>query len=73
VAWSGCGIRIAGDPEPAAIRSAVQKVLDDDFYRTNARLLAAEAATYDSGTLGSELLEQLATTQAPVLRPATTT
>lgn len=73
VAWSGCGIRIAGEPEPAAIRSAVEKVLEDDFYRTHARLLAAEAATYDSGTLGSELLEQLAMTQAPVLRPETTT
>jgi UDP:flavonoid glycosyltransferase YjiC (YdhE family) len=73
VAWSGCGIRITGAPDAAAIRSAVQKVLDDDSYRANARRLAAEAATYDSGTLGSELLEQLATTQAPVLRTAITT
>jgi UDP:flavonoid glycosyltransferase YjiC (YdhE family) len=73
VAWSGCGIRIAGDPDAAAVRNAVLKVLDDDSCRANARRLAAEIGTYDAGTLGSELLEQLATTQAPVLRTAVST
>jgi UDP:flavonoid glycosyltransferase YjiC (YdhE family) len=70
VAWSGAGIRLPGKASASAIRRAVQRVLHEDRYRTNARRLAAEVATYDAGRQGAELLEQLAVSQAPVLRAA---
>jgi UDP:flavonoid glycosyltransferase YjiC (YdhE family) len=73
VAWSACDIRTAGEPDADAIGSAIQRVLEDDSCRTNARRLAAGADSYDSGTLDSELLKQPATTQAPVLRTTATT
>ena len=73
VAWSGTGIRIAGKPTAPAIRRAVHKVIREDSYRAKSRQLAAEIATYDAGTLGAELLEQLAHTKTPVLRQAVST
>jgi UDP:flavonoid glycosyltransferase YjiC (YdhE family) len=72
VAWSGAGIRLPGTASAAGLRRAVERVLHDDRYRTNARRLADEMATYDAGRQGAELLEQLATTQMPVLRESVT-
>lgn len=68
VAWSGTGVRIAGRPTAGAIRRAVHEVVCIDSYRTNARRLATEIASYDAAATGAALLEQLATSQAPVWR-----
>ena len=69
VAWSGAGIRLRDrQPQPAAIKDAVRRLLTDDTYRMNARRIAADIATYDSAGIASELVERLARTGRPVLR-----
>jgi MGT family glycosyltransferase len=60
IAWSGAGIDLrTGTPSPVAVREAVRSVLDDPRYRTRARELASEMATYDAPTCGAELIEQM--------------
>jgi MGT family glycosyltransferase len=67
VAWSGVGIDLKTQtPKPAAIRRAVQQILQNSQYRDRARVFQAEIATYDFATRSVELLEELARTQAPV-------
>ncbi len=70
VAWSGTGVRVTGIPTVAAIRRAVQQVMDDNSYRANARRLAAQIALCDAGNTGADLLERLAATRRPILRRA---
>lgn len=57
VGWSGTGVNLrTGTPTPAAVRTAVQAVLDDPAYREQARRMAAEAAGYDTlGLIEAEL------------------
>jgi MGT family glycosyltransferase len=69
VAWSGAGIRLRDkQPQPAAFKDAVRRLLTDDTYRMNARRIATDIASYDSAGIASELVEQLARTGRPVLR-----
>lgn len=68
--WTGVGIRLGTTrPEPAAIERGVHQVLGQPSYAAAARRVQAEMAQHDAGREGADLLEQLAETQAPVLRP----
>jgi MGT family glycosyltransferase len=58
VAWSGTGVNLrTGTPSPDALRTAVQRVLDDPSYRERAGRMAAEAAGYDTLALIEAELE----------------
>jgi MGT family glycosyltransferase len=61
VAEAGAGIRIApGRCRPAAIRTAVERVLGDPSFRTNARRLGADLARHGGAAEAATLLERLA-------------
>ena len=67
VEWSGVGINLRNRrPSPAQIRQAVQKVLNDPLYRTNAQQMQANFSQYRAATHSAILLEQLAATHQPV-------
>jgi UDP:flavonoid glycosyltransferase YjiC (YdhE family) len=71
VAWSGAGINLKTDaPTPEQVRASVRALLDDAGYRQRAQALQAEYARYDAVELGASLIERLAATGRPVLRPA---
>lgn len=49
VAWTGAGVDLGtGAPDPAAVRRAVEAVLADPSYRSNARRIAEDAAGHDA-------------------------
>ncbi len=61
VEWSGAGVRLkTSTPTPEAIRRAVMTVLSDERFRSNARRIQREMATFDAPTRAAELLEKLA-------------
>ncbi|WP_434427089.1 glycosyltransferase [Nannocystis pusilla] len=69
--WAGAGIRL--DPTtctPEALRTAVRRVLAEPGFRANARRIMASHARLNAPDLGASLLERLAETRQPVLRPA---
>ncbi len=58
VAWSGVGLALQAEaPEPAALRQAIDRVLDDDGYRVAARAMAARFSEADSERRVLRLLE----------------
>jgi MGT family glycosyltransferase len=67
--WLGIGIDIKTDkPTLEQIRSAVSKVLADRTYQHRAQDLQRTISEYDAPSIAATLLEQLATTQQPVVR-----
>ncbi len=71
VAFSGAGINLKTKrPRPEPVAEAVDRLLADDCYRAAARRLQAELSAHDAPREAADLLESLATTAVPVLRPA---
>jgi MGT family glycosyltransferase len=71
IAWSGAGVDLRrAAPSAAQVRDAVRTVLTDPSYRERARQLANQFAAHDAPQEAAALLERLAATRAPVLRPA---
>jgi UDP:flavonoid glycosyltransferase YjiC (YdhE family) len=69
VAWCGAGLNLkTGRPSPKAVCAAVGRALAEPAFRAHAQLLAREMARYDAPGRAADLIEQLATTRAPVLR-----
>lgn len=69
VAWSGAGIRLGTTrPRPGQLRRAVLRVLDQPHYRVAAERLRLESRYLNAGSMGADLLEELARTGQPVLR-----
>lgn len=67
VHWTGTGINLkTSTPTPKQIRDAVMKILSTPKYREKAESFKAEINRYDTPTLATELLEQLALTKNPV-------
>lgn len=70
MAYTGVGVNLKTNrPTEAQVRDAVKKVLTDAHYRANARRIQAEMARHDGPAEAATLLERLATTGRPVLRP----
>ena len=70
VAYSGCGINLkTATPTAEQVGDAVRKILADPSYGDNARRIQSELAAKDAATEAATLLERLAETKAPVLRP----
>lgn len=71
VAWAGVGINLkTKTPSPAQVRAAVTALLADSRYRQRARAIQADFARHNAPWEAALLLEQLAQTGQPVLRPA---
>lgn len=69
IAWSGVGIDLkTRSPSPQQIRQAVTTVITDPAYRAKAVRLQSEIQRCTPAKTAADLLEQLATTQQPVLR-----
>lgn len=63
VAWSGAGLDLkTATPTPAAVRTAVRRLLDDPRHGGRARALAEEYARYDAVALATGMLEEVAAT-----------
>lgn len=61
VGWSGAGVDLkTGKPNPAAIRSAVKRVLEIPSFRMRAQRLQREYQRYNTPRVAANLLEQLA-------------
>lgn len=70
VAWSGAGINLkTAAPTPAQVREAVRALLVDSRFRARAQELRDEYRRYDAVSRATSLIEQLASTGRPVLRP----
>jgi MGT family glycosyltransferase len=68
IAWSGAGLRLkTNTPTPAAVGSAVMRLLRDNAFRARAQTLRAEFASYDAVKLGTALIEQLIAKNRPRL------
>jgi MGT family glycosyltransferase len=66
VAWSGVGVDLrSGRPAPAAVRSAVETVLTQPSYRSAARAMADEIATFDTLALIERELAAMAEAAPP--------
>jgi hypothetical protein len=66
---SGAGIDLrTSTPTRDEVRSAVDRVLGEPAFRRNARRIGADFARHDGPREAAELLENLASTGAPVLR-----
>ena len=69
VAWCGAGIDLrTGHPSPRAVRRAVRRVLSDSTFRTRARALADEMATYNAPATAADLIERLVATRGLIPR-----
>lgn len=70
VEWAGVGINLrTKTPTPKQIREAVKTLLTEHRYKTKAKQFQTEIDRYDAPALASTLLEQLAATKQPILRP----
>ena len=71
VGYNKLGIDLRSEhPKPAAIRTAVQAVLDDPIYVRNVERLRAELRAYDPmATIENAILAETAGGGAPDLRP----
>lgn len=70
IAWAGVGINLKTDrPAPDRLRAVVKQILADPHYRQRTAAIAADFARHDAPLEASMLLEQLAATKQPVLRP----
>lgn len=71
IAWSGAGIDLrTATPRPAAIAGAVHRLLADRRYAEQARRIQADFARHRGAGEAADLLQVLAETRQPVLRPA---
>ena len=69
VAYAGVGINLKTNrPTEDALRVAIFQVLRDPSYREKAARIQRDFADHDAPTEAAELLEQLASTKAPVIR-----
>ncbi|MCW2984586.1 MAG: hypothetical protein JWR63_2156 [Conexibacter sp.] len=65
VAWSGVGIGMrAQRAQPAKVRAAVRRLLNEDGFAQRARAVAAEMAAYDGPARSAQLLEDLVAYEA---------
>ena len=70
VRLAGVGVDLRTDhPRPAAVRAAVDAVLGEPSYRVAAAAAAHDLAGHDGPAEAADLLQTLAATGAPVLRP----
>ena len=70
VEWSGVGINLkTKSPSPEQIKTAVRKLLTDSSYKSRAKQFEAEISQYRPPETAATLLEQLALTKQPILRP----
>ncbi|WP_445150369.1 glycosyltransferase [Baekduia sp. Peel2402] len=66
VDWSGVGIGMRAQyAQPAKVRAAVRRLLDEDAFRARATQIADEMAAYDGPARASELVEALAQRRGP--------
>lgn len=73
VAWCGAGIDLrTGRPSPRKIRAAVARLRSEPAFKARVTELAAEMSTHDAAARGAELVEELITTRAAVVRPGST-
>jgi UDP:flavonoid glycosyltransferase YjiC (YdhE family) len=71
VAASGAGVDLrTGRPNASRVRAAVEQVLTDPAFRARAGEIGASLARHGGASAAAELVERLATTHAPVHRPA---
>jgi MGT family glycosyltransferase len=69
-AWAGAGIRLdPWDCTPDELRGAVRTILNAPSYHSKARRIAESYARLGGAALAASLLERLAETRRPVLRP----
>jgi UDP:flavonoid glycosyltransferase YjiC (YdhE family) len=69
IEWSGVGINLKTQlPKPAQIQQAVQKILNEPHYKERAKVLQSEIQQLLAEERAIALLEELASTQQPVLR-----
>ena len=69
IAYAGVGINLKTNrPTEDALRVAIFQVLRDPSYREKAARIQQDFAGHDAPTEAAELLEQLASTKAPVIR-----
>ncbi len=67
VDWAGCGLSLPWRLcQPAPLRWAAQRLLEDHSFAARAGELAAWAREHDGAERGAELIEQLARTRTPV-------
>ena len=70
VAWSGTGINLrTGQPDPAAVRQAVDSILATDTYRRAAQGMAAEIANTAPLEALADALATVSPRPQPVARP----
>jgi UDP:flavonoid glycosyltransferase YjiC (YdhE family) len=83
IAQSGAGCNLAttvpedgvfpvlqdGEPDPAAVASIIERLLDDESLRHRAAELSEEMSAGRSEAEAADLVEQVVTSGAPVLRP----
>ena len=70
VEWSGVGINLkTKSPSPEQIKTAVRKLLTDSSYELRAQQFKTEISQYRPPETAATLLEQLALTKQPILRP----
>jgi UDP:flavonoid glycosyltransferase YjiC (YdhE family) len=70
MAYAGVGVNLKTNrPTETQVREAVRRVLADGRYGANARRIQAEMARHDGPVEAALLLERLAETGQPVLRP----
>jgi MGT family glycosyltransferase len=69
VEWAQVGINLkTKTPNPKQIRTAVKTLLADSRYHSRSQQFQTEIQRYDAAAIAATLLEQLATTQEPVLK-----
>ncbi len=70
IRYSGVGVTLGTTrPSPRAVADGVARVLGDSPYRRAAQRIRDEMSPHDAGREGADLLERLASTRRPVLRP----
>jgi UDP:flavonoid glycosyltransferase YjiC (YdhE family) len=70
VAWSGAGIDLRTDtPSPDQVRAAVASLRQSWTFRDAARRIQSDFARHRPASEAAELLERLAETRSPVVRP----
>ena len=73
VAWCGAGIDLrTGRPSVRKLRRAVRRVRDEPAFRTRARALGDEMATYDATSTAADLIERLVAERGPIVRSGAT-
>jgi UDP:flavonoid glycosyltransferase YjiC (YdhE family) len=71
VAWSGVGLNLrTGRPRPAALRTAVRRLLTEPSFKARAAAMQAEMRGYHGARCVAEIVEALAAPDAAPTRPA---